>query len=107
MTAPHDRYRGRAIEPIIGKDLTPLVAGEVDRVYNETDSIGYELAGHAALFQGDYKLLFTEVHWAMGSGICTILSETQARPMILPRHSRRVCKRCCRPISGMRATIKC
>ena len=24
VTAPNDRYRGRAIEPIIGKDLTPL-----------------------------------------------------------------------------------
>jgi len=66
VTAPNDRYRGRAVEPIIGKDLTPLIAGEVDRVYSETDSIGYELAGHAALFQGDYKLLFTR--GALGDG---------------------------------------
>ena len=66
VTAPNDRYRGRPVEPIIGKDLTPLIAGEVDRVYNETDSIGYELAGHAALFQGDYKLLFTR--GALGDG---------------------------------------
>ena len=66
VTAPNDRYRGRAVEPIIGKDLTPLIAGAVDRVYNETDAIGYELAGHAALFQGDYKLLFTR--GALGDG---------------------------------------
>jgi arylsulfatase/uncharacterized sulfatase len=66
VTAPNDRYRGRAVEPMIGKDLTPLTAGKVDRVYDETDSIGYELAGHAALFQGDYKLLFTR--GALGDG---------------------------------------
>jgi arylsulfatase/uncharacterized sulfatase len=66
VTAPNDRYRGRAVEPMIGKDLTPLTAGKVDRVYDETDSIGYELAGHAALFQGDCKLLFTR--GALGDG---------------------------------------
>ena len=66
VTAPNDRYRGRPVEPIIGKDLTPLIAGAVDRVYNETDAIGYELGGHAALFQGDYKLLFTR--GALGDG---------------------------------------
>ena len=66
VVAPDDRYRGRPVEPMIGKDLTPLIAGEVDRVYSETDSIGYELAGHAALFQGDYKLLFTR--GALGDG---------------------------------------
>ena len=59
VIAPNDRYRGRPVEPMIGKDLTPLITGAVDRVYNETDSVGYELAGHAALFQGDYKILFT------------------------------------------------
>ena len=59
VTAPKDRYRGRPIEPMVGKDLMPLITGKVDRVYEESDSVGYELAGHAALFQGDYKLLFT------------------------------------------------
>ena len=66
VTAPNDRYRGRPVESIIGKDLTPLIAGAADRVYNETDTIGYELAGQAALFQSDYKLLFT--HGALGDG---------------------------------------
>ena len=47
-----------------------------------------------------------EARWVMDIGICTILSGIQARPLILPRNSRRVCKRCCRPISGMRARIK-
>ncbi|MEM7018715.1 MAG: arylsulfatase, partial [Pseudomonadota bacterium] len=31
---------------------------EAERVYGAEDSVGYELAGHAALFFGDYKLVF-------------------------------------------------
>ena len=66
VTAPQRRYRGRPVEPMVGRDLMPLITGEVDRVYEESDSVGYELAGHAALFQGDYKLLFTR--GALGDG---------------------------------------
>ena len=51
---------------MVGRDLMPLIIGEIDRVYEESDSVGYELAGHAALFQGDYKLLFTR--GALGDG---------------------------------------
>ncbi len=54
---PEGRYRGRPVEPIIGRDLGPLLRQEVDRVYGPEDAVGYELAGHAALFQGDYKLV--------------------------------------------------
>ena len=43
--------------PITGKDLMPLIDGRKQRVYGEEESIGYELTGHAALFQGDYKLV--------------------------------------------------
>ena len=58
VTPPERRYRGRPVEPIIGRDLGPMLRQEVDRVYSAEDTVGYELAGHAALFQGDYKLLF-------------------------------------------------
>jgi arylsulfatase/uncharacterized sulfatase len=51
---------------MVGRDLMPVITGEIDRVYEESDSVGYELAGHAALFQGDYKLLFTR--GALGDG---------------------------------------
>ncbi len=54
---PGDRYRGRPIDPPTGKNLLPLIKGETERVYGEGDSIGYELTGHSALFQGDYKLV--------------------------------------------------
>jgi len=53
---PPKRYGGRIVEPIIGRSLVPLVTGEVSSVYAETDNIGYELGGNAALFQGDYKI---------------------------------------------------
>lgn len=54
---PGQRYGGRVVEPTIGRDLAPLIAGHVDRVYDETDAVGTELAGHAALFQGNYKIV--------------------------------------------------
>ena len=55
---PHQgNYQGRRVEPMIGKSLLPLVKGERDRVYHEDETIGYELAGHAALFKGNYKIV--------------------------------------------------
>ena len=57
VDAPAGRYAGKPIEPMIGRDLSPVLAGEAQRVYGPTDSVGYELAGNAALFQGDYKIV--------------------------------------------------
>lgn len=57
VDAPAGRYAGKPIEPMIGRDLSPVLAGEAQRVYSPTDSVGYELAGNAALFQGDYKIV--------------------------------------------------
>ena len=54
---PGSRYGGRPVLPITGKDLMPLIDGRKKRVYGEEEPIGYELTGHAALFQGDYKLV--------------------------------------------------
>ena len=56
IEAPNSRYGGRPILTMTGKDLTPVVRGEVEGVYSEDDAIGYELTGHGVLFQGDYKL---------------------------------------------------
>lgn len=63
---PAARYRGRPVEPMVGRDLRPLLFGEAERVYGPDDVVGYELAGHAALFQGDYKLAF--IHGPLGDG---------------------------------------
>jgi arylsulfatase/uncharacterized sulfatase len=54
---PGERYGGRVVEPMIGRSHLPLIEGRADRVYSETDTVGTELAGHAALFQGDYKIV--------------------------------------------------
>ncbi len=56
--AAHDgRYRGRPVEPLSGRSLVPLLTGRVDRVHAADEAIGYELAGSAALFKGDFKLV--------------------------------------------------
>ena len=54
---PAARYAGRPVLPITGKDLKPLLRGEVGRVYAPNEAVGYELTGHAALFQGEHKLV--------------------------------------------------
>lgn len=54
---PQGRFGGRPVLPMTGKDLNPIFRGEVDRVYSDGHAIGYELTGHAALFQGDFKLV--------------------------------------------------
>jgi len=46
------------LEPIIGRSLLPLVSAEKSRVYSSEDTIGYEIGGNAALFQGDYKITY-------------------------------------------------
>lgn len=55
---PGERYAGRPVEPMIGRSLAPVVRGDAERVYGVSDAVGYELAGHAALFQGDYKIVY-------------------------------------------------
>jgi arylsulfatase/uncharacterized sulfatase len=57
VNPPQGRYQGREVEPMIGKSLLSLARGEADRVYGEEETIGYEMAGNAALFQGDYKIV--------------------------------------------------
>jgi len=54
---PDGRFAGKPVLPMTGKDLGPMVRGEVQRTYTDAESLGYELTGHAALFQGDYKIV--------------------------------------------------
>jgi arylsulfatase/uncharacterized sulfatase len=50
-------YQGKAVEPLIGRSLMPVLQGQAERVHAEDQAIGYELSGSAALFKGDYKLV--------------------------------------------------
>ena len=54
---PAGRFAGKPVLPITGKDLLPLARGEVERVYEESEAVGYELTGHAVLFQGEFKIV--------------------------------------------------
>jgi arylsulfatase A-like enzyme len=55
---PHDgHYQGKAVEPLIGSSLLPVLQGRSERVHPQDQAIGYELSGSAALFKGDYKLV--------------------------------------------------
>ncbi len=54
---PAGSYEGRQVENISGKSLLPLLTGQADRVHEPDETIGYELAGNAALFKGNYKIV--------------------------------------------------
>ncbi|MEM8767620.1 MAG: arylsulfatase [Pseudomonadota bacterium] len=54
---PDGRFAGKPVLPITGRDLGPILRGDVDRVYEAGESVGYELTGHAALFQDELKLV--------------------------------------------------
>ncbi len=64
---PAGRYRGRPVESMIGRDLQPLLLRQVAQVYGPEDAVGYELAGHAALFQGDHKIVLNRP--PLGDGV--------------------------------------
>ncbi|UVM02397.1 arylsulfatase [Pseudomonas laurylsulfatiphila] len=57
VPAHHGEYQGRAVEPLIGSSLVPVLQGTAERVHPQDQAIGYELSGSAALFKGDYKLV--------------------------------------------------
>ena len=60
VAQPSDRYAGRPVLPMTGRDLTAILSGEADHIYTKDDAVGYELTGHGALFQGDYKIVVNQ-----------------------------------------------
>ncbi|WP_426168396.1 arylsulfatase [Sandarakinorhabdus sp. DWP1-3-1] len=57
VAAPAGRFGGRTVEPMQGRDLTPLLTGAATRVHPADEALGYELSGNAVLFRGDLKLV--------------------------------------------------
>lgn len=56
--APHQgQYAGQTVQTLSGRSLLPLLQGKADYAYRPDEALGYELAGSAALFLGDYKLV--------------------------------------------------
>jgi arylsulfatase/uncharacterized sulfatase len=70
VARPGERYAGRPVQAMTGRDLAPLLSGAAERVYGPDDAVGYELTDHAALFEGDYKLVVNQPpvgdgHWRL------------------------------------------
>jgi arylsulfatase/uncharacterized sulfatase len=54
---PAGEYAAKAVEPMVGSSLLELARGGAAWVHSDDEAIGYELAGNAALFKGDYKIV--------------------------------------------------
>lgn len=50
-------FAGRAVAPITGQDLTPMLRDPAALAHDPDRPVGYELSGNAVLFKGDYKLV--------------------------------------------------
>ncbi len=57
VTAAQGEYAGRKVHPINGRSVLPLLRGESDTAHPPDEPVAYELAGSAAVFRGDYKLM--------------------------------------------------
>ncbi|MEQ8282510.1 MAG: sulfatase-like hydrolase/transferase [Parvibaculum sp.] len=55
--AATEEFAGVTVQPMTGRSLMPLLSGAAAPVRGETDAVGIEAAGNAALFRGDYKLV--------------------------------------------------
>ena len=52
-----DKPQLAAAGPMTGRSLNPLLTDEKEKVYEDSEPIGIEAAGHGALYKGDYKLV--------------------------------------------------
>ncbi len=54
---PGTEFEGRAVEPLTGRSLAPVLSGNAAETHPVDEPVGYELAGNAALYKGAYKLV--------------------------------------------------
>jgi len=57
VVKPNGTHGGREVHDITGKSMVGLLSGDSDYVYGKDDYVVYELAGSAAVFRGNYKLM--------------------------------------------------
>ena len=57
VPAQQGRFQGRAVEPMRGFSLAPMLTDTAATVHPADRPLGYELSGNAVLFKGNYKLV--------------------------------------------------
>jgi arylsulfatase/uncharacterized sulfatase len=57
VALPDGTHGGRPVAQPTGRSLLPVLRGEAERVRAPDEAVGYELAGNAALFRGELKLV--------------------------------------------------
>jgi arylsulfatase len=58
VTHPGSPFKGRAVVPMQGRSLLPLLRGSVDEFHDHNYWIGWELFGKRAVRRGDWKLIY-------------------------------------------------
>jgi arylsulfatase len=68
-THPGDDFRGRAVAPLQGVSLLPVLNGETPEVHPADFAIGFEVNGQASFHAGDWKIVhsgrFTNSKWQL------------------------------------------
>jgi arylsulfatase len=66
---PGAEFRGRAVEPIQGVSIVPLLKGEATDAHPADFAVGFEVNGQASLHMGDWKIAysgnFTDSSWQL------------------------------------------
>ncbi len=57
VAKPKGVHGDRKVHEIMGRSMVGLLSGDKKYVYGEDDYVAYELAGGAAVFRGNYKLM--------------------------------------------------
>ncbi len=57
VPAHGDTYRGAPVVTMDGRSMVSLLQGSRQDIYRPDEPVGYELAGSAALYKGNYKLV--------------------------------------------------
>jgi arylsulfatase A-like enzyme len=57
---PGTMYRGKEVLPVKGISLLPLLTGKVTEVHTKDEALGWELFGHRAIRQNDWKIVWDQ-----------------------------------------------
>lgn len=64
---PGTEYRGREVEPMLGRSMVPYLSGQAEAVHDADTGTGWELFGRRAIRQGDWKALHLPEPYGSGT----------------------------------------